>query len=143
MPVVAERRGDFTAGLMSGGGQLSSCVSTSGGELGGQMEVTPMPTGTTIVLDANPGRLNGPDAWRAAYGRMSAAVTGVVIRTQDGLMVTASTSRGYFLAWWPSGAGPATITATDANGRQVGRLTEPAGSTGAPMPSHSPLPSQN
>lgn len=136
LPVVAERRGDSTAVLMSGSGQLSLCVSTSSGELGGQMEVTPMPTGKAIVLDANPGLLSGPDAWQAAYGRVSADVTGVVVRTHDGRTVTASTSRGYFLCWWPSGAAPASITATDANGQQVGRLTQPVRSTLAPVPSH-------
>ena len=45
-------------------------------------------------------------------------------------------SRGYFLCWWPSGAAPANITATDANGKQVGRLTVPVRSTLAPVPSH-------
>ena len=136
LPVVAEQRGDFTAVLMGGGGQLSLCVSTASGDLGGLMELTPMPKGATVILDGNPGLMTGPDAWQAAYGRVSPAATGVVVRTQDGTTVTASTSRGYFLSWWPSGAGVSTITATDANGHMIGQITEPVSSGAAPVPKH-------
>lgn len=137
VPVLAERRGDFTAVLMGGGGSLSVCVSTLSGDLGGQTRPDAMPAGAALVLDANPGLLTGPDAFRVAYGRVSADVTKVVVQTQDGLTVTASTSKGYFLSWWPSGAGPSTITAADGDGRQVGRLSYPAASTTAPVPTHS------
>lgn len=53
-----------------------------------------------------------------------------------GFLAPVYESRGYFLCWWPSGAAPANITATDANGKQVGRLTVPVRSTLAPVPSH-------
>jgi len=137
VPVVAERRGDFTAVLMGGGNSTAVCVSTTAGDLGGQTQLSPMPAAATVVMDDNPGLLSGPDAFRVAYGRVSADVAKVVVQTQDGLTVIASTAQGRFLSWWPSGAGPSTITASDGAGRQVGRLSYPPSSTTAPVPTHS------
>jgi hypothetical protein len=136
VPVVAERRGDFTAVLMGGGGSAAVCVSTTAGDLGGQTQLSPMPAAATVIMDDDPGLLSGPDAFRVAYGRVSADVAKVEVQTQDGLTVIASTAQGRFLSWWPSGAGPSTIIATDSSGRQVGRLSFPPSSTTAPAPTH-------
>jgi hypothetical protein len=125
-PLLGERRGKFTAVLVGRPDSLSVCVSVNSGALGGLTRVDPTQPETGLILDADPSMLNGPDAFRVAYGRVSPDVTKVVIKTRDGRTVTASTAGRYFLCWWPSSAAPYTITATGSAGQEIGKPRYPA-----------------
>lgn len=133
-PVVGEQRGNFYAVLLGGDQAVSACVEVPSGELGGLTQLSGAPAPAPVALDANPGLLSGPDAFRIAYGRVSTSVATVVVQTADGRSVTASTANGYFLAWWPSGAAATAVTAKDAAGTTLGQVKAP--------PESSPTPSQ-
>lgn len=133
--VVGEQRGHFHAVLLGGAGALSACVGVPNGELGGLTQLGGAPAASPIALDANPGLLSGPDAFRVAYGRIGAPVAKVVVTTADGRSVTASTGNGYFLAWWPSGAAAGTVTAFNARGALLGHVNAPRDVS--PTPRHS------
>lgn len=123
--VVGEMRGDFHAVLMGGGGSLSACVDIDSGELGGLTSASGTPEAGEVILDANPGLLTGPDAFRVAYGRFAAPAAKVVVQTTDGRSVTASTGDGYFMAWWPSGSAAHQVQAFDAQGALLSSVAAP------------------
>src|SRR5439155_13267587 len=136
-PVLAERRGDVRAVLLTGPPGYGICIGADGGHLAGVQERSSAPPGTPLVLDGAPGQVNGPDAVRAAYGQAGPDVRRVVITTADGLAVTASLADGAFLAWWPSGADPVTVTGYDAAGHVTAELHPGPGGT-APVPTGQP-----
>lgn len=142
-PAVAEQRGDFTAVLVEGrADQLGICLSNSthNGSIGTGSVLRGVvynldPVSGLLTLDGVPGQLNGDGAARVAFGRVTPAVSSVLIRTQDGRSVTASVAHGWFLAWWPSGAGVAVVQGLDATGRVIASVAGPIES-GLPTPRH-------
>lgn len=136
--VLAERRGALTAVLLSGAGQYGMCVGDPADPVFiGVGQASRFDAAAGLVLDGDPGKLNGSGPFRVAYGQVAASVTSVVIDTGDGRQVDATVAAGRFFAWWPSGADPKTITAFAADGSVVKVLT-PAPSPGSPSPVREP-----
>jgi hypothetical protein len=90
-----------------------------------------------LMLDGDPGQLNGSTAFRLAYGQVAPSVSSVEIETADGLQVQATVADGRFFAWWPSGADPSAITAYGADGHAVKTL-HPTPTDASPTPSREP-----
>jgi hypothetical protein len=136
--VLAERRGQLTAVLLSGADEYGVCIGDPGSPLfSGIGMVGPFARAGGLVLDGNPGKLNGSDPFRVAYGQVAPSVTSVVIDTADGRHVDATVDGGRFFAWWPSGADPKSITAFAADGSVV-RTLNPPPSELSPTPVHRP-----
>ena len=124
-PVLAERRGVFTAVLIGGPKVIGVCLNGAASWMAGYTESPALSPGAKLSLTGDGGKTDAPDAARYVYGRAVSGITGVVVTTADGRAVTATVSSGYFFAWWPSGASPRHITATNASGVQVASLTPP------------------
>jgi hypothetical protein len=60
---------------------------------------------------------------------------------EDGTRVTASSSGGWFLAWWPSDQTVASMSALDAHGNSVTVVAPEASTLTGPTPTVSPAPS--
>jgi hypothetical protein len=134
--VLAERRGQLKTVLMSGDGQYGMCISGPHGRLfSGVGSVGAFGAGDGLALDGEPGQLNGKDPFRLAYGQVAPDVSSVVIDAADGTKVDATVANGRFFAWWPSGADPATITASASDGRLV-KVVRPAATPDNPSPTH-------
>ena len=56
-------------------------------------------------------------------GRTGAGVVAVRILLSDGTEVLATTSGGWFYAWWPGEATAASLSGDDASGRMVASVT--------------------
>ena len=56
-------------------------------------------------------------------GRTGAGVVAVRILLSDGTEVLATTSNGWFYAWWPGDATAASLSGDDATGRMVDSVT--------------------
>lgn len=76
-------------------------------------EVKVVSSGTAVI----PGASNG--TFRRIEGRTGANVTGVTIILTNGKDVHATSSGGWFLAWWPSSAKAVSIEVATASGRHV------------------------
>jgi len=136
--VLAEQRGVLTAVLFSGTGRYGMCVGDPADPifLGiGEMGAFSAPQ--DLLLDGDPGQLNGSTAFRLAYGQVAPSVRTVEIETADGRQVQATVADGRFFAWWPSGADPVTITAYGANGLAIKTL-HPTPTEVAPTSSREP-----
>jgi hypothetical protein len=118
-PRLAEQRGKFSAVLLAGPGVMGVCVTGDHTELFGQGTVDPMPAVGKVVLDAAPGPVGDGGPVRMAFGRVTADVAKVRITAADGRTVTSSVGNGFYLAWWPSGAGPKQVDAIDPAGQTV------------------------
>lgn len=133
-PVVGERRGTFQTALIASGPQIALCAdwlgvadgdSVRGSSLSGLVPDAALKQGEVLQTVAVPGQLNGPDAARIAFGLVSPDVRAVKVTTTDGVVVTASVQSGYFLAWWPSGAGAAKVQALAATGQVLTEQNNP------------------
>jgi hypothetical protein len=138
--VLAEQRGKLTAVLMTSADQYGMCVGDQRNSLfDGVGVVEPFNPADLLVLDGNPGQLNGAGAFRVAYGQVAPRVASVAIETVDGQNVDATVLGGRFFAWWPSGADPSTISAIAADGSQLDVLKPTStglSSTPLPKPIH-------
>ncbi|MGC4936737.1 hypothetical protein [Kribbella sp. DT2] len=121
-PVVVEERGDFTAALLGDGGSVMVCIYDETTRSTGRVSADALPAGASVSLLANGGSLDEGDGARYVFGPVAAGVEKVKVVTTDGTEVTASVAGGYFLAWWPAPAGPATVTASDRNGTALQKL---------------------
>lgn len=121
-PVVVEERGDFTAALLGDGGSVMVCIYDETNRSTGRVGAAALPAGASVSLLANGGSLDEGDGARYVFGPVAAGVEKVKVVTTDGTEVTASVAGGYFLAWWPAPAGPATVTASDRNGTVLQKL---------------------
>ena len=95
-----------------------------------------LPETTTFGLDSvgrAPGFTTANPGMTWLFGHQPANAGGVVLVLEDGTKVTASSSGGWFIAWWPSDLTVASMSAHDADGSSV-TVTAPEAST-VPGPS--------
>lgn len=118
-PIVAERRGTSRAALLEGADSQAICIATPTSRMGGRTLSPSLAVGNDISVSGNGGSSDAASGDRYVYGRVSSRVAAVAVTTTTGLQVTASVARGSFIAWWPGGAGPATITAEGLNDRVI------------------------
>lgn len=126
-PAVAEQRGDFTSVLLTTANpnRVAICLANSSGHnswaLKGIYNVSP--STSTLTIAATPS-VSGPGKVTAIFGRVSPNTQQVTVRNSAGQKVTASTSHGMYLAWWPSMAAAQTVTAVTSNGSSVTKTPE-------------------
>jgi hypothetical protein len=118
VPMVAEKRGTSRAALLGSGDSQAICIGVDKSRTGGRTLSPVLPAGQEISVAGNGGSTDADSGDRYVYGRVSPRVVTVSIVTTTGLHVTASVAHGSYVAWWPGGAAPATVTAEDVN-RQV------------------------
>jgi hypothetical protein len=132
--VLTDVRGPYTVTLFvaAEGKAVFSCFSgRDSGEasLGGALGThTPAPVGSgQISVVSAGGNVTPPDEGSAQFsrlfGRTGAGVTAVAVQLTDGTRVTATTSNGWFLAWWPGTARASAAEVTSSNGT----ITQPVG----------------
>ena len=85
---------------------------------------TDVPGPLTLRMDSM-GSSSGSDVQTISdiIGRTGAGVVRVRILLSDGRELEASTSAGWFYAWWPGDATAATLSGDDASGRMVASVT--------------------
>jgi hypothetical protein len=133
LPVAAtERRGDYTLVFRADGARRAVCIAGPRNQLLALPAPPKLPASEAPPEQPNrfplkevvfPGPRN-PLAEHVGIvvGRVAADVRAVEIEPDDGVRVTATTSRGYFVAWWPGtaeDAAHATITAWNRPGGPV------------------------
>lgn len=118
---IGERRGSTTSTLLTGSGAVALCIGDGAGRYGGVVDAVPPPAdgGLAVMVSTV---VPGESETAVLQGRVGSDVASVQVRTADGRTLTASTSDGYFLAWWPSDAAAETATAFNADGTEVGHL---------------------
>lgn len=127
---IGERRGSTTSVLLTGSGAVGLCIGDGAARYGGVVDAVPAPaSGGLAVMVATV--VPGESPTSLVQGRVGPGVASVQVRTADGRTVTASTSDGYFLAWWPSTAAAETATALGADKTELSHLAGPALSPGA------------
>lgn len=122
-PMVAERRGTSRAALLGGYDSQAICITTPTSRTGGRTLSPALPVGHDISLTGNGGSTDAASGDRYVYGRVSPRVDAVTVTTTTGLQVTASVAHGSYFAWWPGGAGPATITAEGLHRRVIATVS--------------------
>lgn len=158
--VVTDVRGPYTVAVYHNVSGYATCFAgpaftfASFSSASGQMAFTagsnpPTPgstvTGASSIGIASPGggieemtishlSQTGDGAYTLAEGRLEPTVSAVTLVLGDGQAVTATTTSGWFVAWWPSSQDVATAEITSASGT----TTEPVDTHGPPTP---PLPS--
>lgn len=137
-PTLVDTRGPFTL-LVYGGDSGGLCVTgpsllSPSGEppavpFGFGRSTTTAPVAPKAVQRTLTGGLTtkGGDEFTFNVGRVGEGVTSVVLVLQDGSRVTATTSNGWFAAWWPGGqaAQIADITTTEGAAVQSLMPSEP------------------
>jgi hypothetical protein len=142
--ILTDVRGPYTMMLFTAadGQAVFSCFSgRNPGEvsLGGAFaahRVAAVPAGQ-IDVQSSGGNTTPPDEGSAQFsrlvGRTGPGVRAVSLRLSDGTQVTASTTNGWFLAWWPGTPRITAAEVTTASGTQL----QPMGSQLAPEPTTS------
>ncbi len=115
--VLSEARGKTRAALLRGTSEIALCISAPNSFHTAWTPTDPVPElkSEPIRVVGNGGSLDGDDP-RYVYGEVSPSVGAVGVELNDGTTVTASTTDGYFLAWWPKAAAPEQVTAFDGSG---------------------------
>lgn len=113
-PVLAERRGSFTAALLVDSSTVTICIHDDRTRAAGRVPRVATPAGASIVLEANGGSQDEGEV-RYVFGTVADHVGEVVVHLANGDDVKASVEGGQFLAWWPSGRTPASIEARRGN----------------------------
>ena len=120
-PVVIDTRGDLTLALYSGDGTAAmACLASPSFvwlnpiDSSGEQPVMD----NTASLDEVTIRGAAGDTYTIAVGRAGSAVTGVGLQRVDGSVVTATLSKGRFIAWWPEGQGVKALSVTTNSGSQ-------------------------
>ncbi|MHB1539299.1 MAG: hypothetical protein ACYCYN_12530, partial [Solirubrobacteraceae bacterium] len=114
-PLAGDTRGPYTLLVLGAGSRRETCLVGPAGS--GRRQVAQVVLGTSQrqappangISEARGGlevfgRHRG--ALSYALGRAGANVTGVTIELHGGQHVLATTSKGWFLAWWPSARTP-------------------------------------
>ena len=135
---LAEKRGSTTSALLVSGSSLGVCVGSEGQRYGALVELASWPASAGPVSVDLAVTVSGPEATGVVAGRVGTDVASVMLETSDGRSMVATTQDGYFLAWWPSAARPASLTALREDGSAVTRLhAEQLSVTGVPEPTPS------
>lgn len=97
----------------------------------GEIQLTSTPIGFFSAR-----RAKGPatNPVTEATGRTGSGVTGVTFVLSDGTRIVASTSDGWFLAWWPGTKQAVTAEVTTSNGVKTEQLTSTPANTGLRLP---------
>lgn len=135
-PTLSDTRGPFSVLLYAQARTLTTCITglpraVNKGTvvLGG----IPVPSATTIAPDSV--RLEGiqfsfgsratGSAARIVTGQTGSGVTAVTLNLNDGSSVVATTTNGWFAAWWPSRQGVRSADITTATGSTTQPLNLP------------------
>lgn len=122
-PMVAERRGTSRAALLGGDDSQAICITTPTSRTGGRTLSPALAVGHDISLIGNGGSTDAASGDRYVYGRVSSRIVAVAVTTTTGLQVTASVAHGSYVAWWPGGAGPATVRAEGLSGQVIATIS--------------------
>jgi hypothetical protein len=146
--VLTDTRGPFSYLIMQSGDYHASCFSGPGftrlGEYGYALDsgqragtnqapadaIIPTSAGTD-VLAANGQAYNGSGPIGSAYGEIDGStgpgVTAVTLVLSDGTHVQATTSNGWFAAWWPGRQTAPEAELTTSTGEVTQQLLTPSG----------------
>jgi hypothetical protein len=136
LPLVGQdQRGRAALALFSDGTDYALCLGQNGapgadGSVSGGLGVVygklPPLVGPLTVATAGSGGIEGQTVTNLA-GQVAAVVARVEIVRDDGTVVSATISRGYFLAWWPGSAATRELRAYDAGGSLLVTMPNPVG----------------
>jgi len=124
VPVVAERRGDWTYTLLTAeaGGEHASATcllpldpnsQETGSAGGGGGGIASTPASDQIQWSGG----GWSDNWADTWGYAGNDVARVTVTLSNGVMVDVTVSNGYFAAWWPS------VSSNDEHGQASYTLT--------------------
>jgi hypothetical protein len=149
--LIQDQRGLAAAMLFQNGSDMVMCVAffdASGGIQAATSSATHLSTETTTFGLDSVGRApssatNAGLTW--LFGHQPTDARDVILVLKDGTEVTASVSRGWFLAWWPSEQTVTSMSAIDGQGSPLSVVmpesspsalvpTEIASSAGLPNP---------
>jgi hypothetical protein len=126
-----DQRGSAAAIVFAGNGQLSICLVTR--DKAGKVVATASgltrlePRASSLSVDSGlsqPETSNFPGLTIVA-GRVGGDVSSVEVARADGVLVSATVTSGYFLAWWPTTDEIARVTAKDKRGGPVAEVDRP------------------
>ena len=129
--VIQDQRGLAAALLFRAGGDMVMCVAFF--DVNGEIQTASSsgthlsPESTAFGLDSvgrAPGFSPTDPGLTWLFGHHPAETRDVVLVLEDGTKVSASSSGGWFLAWWPSDQTVASMSVLDAQGKAV-TVTEP------------------
>ncbi|HEX4011942.1 MAG TPA: hypothetical protein VHX62_18110 [Solirubrobacteraceae bacterium] len=135
LPVVlTDVRGPFTFVVLADAQRSATCISgpqfTSVAGSASSQPAAPLPAGQIAVTQlAHTSRAG--NAYSFAEGRTGSGVTAATLNLSDGSHVQATVQNGWFVAWWPSGAGVSSAAVTAGAGTNTQTLNTPAA---APCP---------
>jgi hypothetical protein len=135
--LIQDQRGLAAALLFRSGNDMVMCVAyfSTTGEVGAATSSGThlVPETTAFGIDSV-GRAPGYSATSPGltwlFGHQPASAVRVVLLLEDATQVKASTSDGWFLAWWPSDQTVASMTAVDARGASE-TISDPETAIGA------------
>jgi hypothetical protein len=144
--LIQDQRGLAAALLFGNGNDMVMCVAffAANGEIQASTSsgTRVSPQTTTFAIDSV-GRAPGFSTTRPGltwlFGHQPANTGGVVLVLEDGTSVTASSSGGWFLAWWPSDQTVVSMSALDGQRNSV-TVPAPEASLGL-SPTELPAPS--
>jgi hypothetical protein len=151
--VLTDTRGPFSYLIMQSGDYHAACFSGPGftrlGEYGYELDSSqragsnPAPADAitttsagTYLLAANGQPYNGSGPMGSAYGEIDGStgpgVTAVTLVLSDGTDVQATTSNGWFAAWWPGKQTAPEAHLTTSTGEVTQQLRTPSGTPYGP-----------
>jgi hypothetical protein len=117
-PVLTDTRGPYTAAVYPLPSGTGTCL--QGGSMSFSGRASAIGDGSVapgqIQTFASATNDSAGDAFTALDGHVGAGVTAVTIERSSGIAVTATVSRGWYLAWWPGLAHATTAQITTASG---------------------------
>ena len=123
--VAQDQRGKAATFVFVGNGQLILCLVTRD-ETGsvvsaaaGQTLLESRTTPITVDTGLSAPKGVGSDGIQIIAGRIDPSVSAVRIARADGLVVEATVTAGYFVAWWPSDTKADAITALNGSGKPI------------------------
>ena len=149
--LIQDQRGLAAELLFRNGNDMIMCVAffEADGEIGAAASSGThlLPETTTFGLDSvgrAPGFTSSNPGMTWLFGHQPESAGGVVLVLEDGTKVTASSSGGWFIAWWPSDLTVASMNAHDAHGNSVSVAAPETSTVPEPGPSEiassAPLP---
>jgi hypothetical protein len=130
--VLADTRGPYMMVVLEQGNErgTSTCFAGRHGEVSDGWGIRnpgappPPPVAPGHVAYRSSGatgmpRAEGAHLFSYVVGRTGAGVRGVTVRLNNGTRVTATTMKGWFLAWWPGSHGIRATEVTTASGTTV------------------------